>query len=155
VAGEGFRRRPAAVAAAARGRAAGRRNVSKQASAGASPEPKEATRAAGRRRARAGEACTERRRPWRRVARVARGGGTGGLIYVAPRDQILAVLQRLRASAYGGGTADGTPVRGVRARTAALTPGRLRTGCAGGAGPRDGARLGRRGLGRRRRGRRC
>jgi hypothetical protein len=95
------------------------------------------------------------------VARVARGGGTGGLLYASPRDhgdvgvpgEMPAVIRRLGARAYGGGIAD-PPVRGVRARTAALTPRRLGTGCVGGAGPRDGARLGRRGLGQRGRGRR-
>jgi hypothetical protein len=39
--------------------------------------------------------------------------------------EMLAVLRRLGARAYGGDTADGPPVRGVRARTAALTSGRL------------------------------
>jgi hypothetical protein len=64
---------------------------------------------------------------------------TGGLLYVAQRDQgdegvmgeMLAVLRRLGARAYGGGTADGPPVRGVRARTAALASGRLGTGRVG------------------------
>jgi hypothetical protein len=73
-AGEGDRRRPAAVTAAARGKEARRRGVGQQAGFGASPGPNEATRVAGRRGARAGGASTERRQPWRRVARVARGG---------------------------------------------------------------------------------
>jgi hypothetical protein len=50
---------------------------------------------------------------------------------------------------YGGDTADGPPVRGVRARTAALTPGCLGTGRVGARGSRDGACLGQWGLGQR------
>jgi hypothetical protein len=87
---------------------------------------------------------------------VVRGGGTTGLKYAAQRAQgdvgvpgeMPAVLRRLGARAYGGGTADGPPVRDVRTRTAARASGLLGTGRAGGARPRDGARLGRCGLGR-------
>jgi hypothetical protein len=45
--------------------------------------------------------------------------------------EMLAVARRLGARAYGGGIADGPPVRGVRARTAALALGLLGTGCVG------------------------
>jgi hypothetical protein len=60
---------------------------------------------------------------------------------------MLAVLRRVEARAYGGDTADGPAVRGVCARTAARTPGRLGMERAGGAGPRDGAPWAGRGLG--------
>jgi hypothetical protein len=95
--------------------------------------PKGATRAVGRRRARAVGACTGRRRQWRRATRLARGGEARGLLYAAQRVQgdegvmveMLAVLRRLEGRAYGGDTADRPPVRCVRARTAALTSGCL------------------------------
>jgi hypothetical protein len=64
VAGEGFRQQPAAVAAAAWGRAVGRRNAGNQATWGGLRVPKGATRATGRRRA--------------RVETRARGGGGNG-----------------------------------------------------------------------------
>jgi hypothetical protein len=75
LAGGELQRRPAAVPAAAREKVARRRGVGQQAGFGASPIPTRAIRVAGWRRARAGGASTEWRRPWRRGARVARGGG--------------------------------------------------------------------------------
>jgi hypothetical protein len=44
---------------------------------------------------------------------------------------MLAVLRRLEARVYGGGTADGPPVRGVRARTTTRASGLLGTGALG------------------------
>jgi hypothetical protein len=64
------------------------------------------------------------------------------------------VLQRSGGRAYGGDAAVGPAVRGVRARTAALTPGCLGTGRVGARGSRDGACLGHWGLGQCGRGRR-
>jgi hypothetical protein len=66
MADEGVRRRPAAVAAAARERAAGRGNAGQQVSVRASPGPRGPTGAAGWRRARAASSSTERQRLWRR-----------------------------------------------------------------------------------------
>jgi hypothetical protein len=78
VAGDGFRRWPAAVAAAARGNTARKQNVGQQVSWGGLRVPKGATRVVGRRRARAESSSSVRRRQWRGKHTVARGGGASG-----------------------------------------------------------------------------
>jgi hypothetical protein len=78
VAGDGVQRRPAAVAAAARGNTAREQNVGQQASWGGLRVPKGATKAVGRRQARAVGSSTVRRRQWRWEHAVARGGGASG-----------------------------------------------------------------------------
>jgi hypothetical protein len=83
VAGDGSQRWPAAVAVAARGKPARRRDAGQLASVRATLEPRGATRVVDRRRARAVSSSTGRRRQWRRAARggVRRGGK--GLLYAA------------------------------------------------------------------------
>jgi hypothetical protein len=77
VVGDGFRRWPAAVAAA-RGNTARKQNVGQQASWGGLRVPKSATRVVGRRRARAESSSSVRRRQWRGKHAVVRGGGASG-----------------------------------------------------------------------------
>jgi hypothetical protein len=78
VAGDGFRRWPAAVAAAAWGNTATKQNVGQQASWGGLRVPKGATRVVGRRRARAESSSSVRRRQWRGKHAVVRRGGASG-----------------------------------------------------------------------------
>jgi hypothetical protein len=78
VAGDGVQRRPAAMAAAARGNTAREQNAGQQASWGGSRVSKGATKTVGRRRARAVGSSTERRRQWHGEHAVARGGGASG-----------------------------------------------------------------------------
>jgi hypothetical protein len=77
-AGEGFRRRPAAVAAAARGKAVRKHDAGQQVSWGGVLGPKEATGATGRRRARAESSGSVRRRQWRGGAREGAWRGARG-----------------------------------------------------------------------------
>jgi hypothetical protein len=69
VAGDESQRWPAAVAAAARGKPARRRDAGQLASARATLESRGATGVVDRRRARAVSSSTGRRRQWRRAAR--------------------------------------------------------------------------------------
>jgi hypothetical protein len=78
VAGDGSQRRPAAVAAAARGKPARRRDARQLASARATLQSRGATGVVDRRRARAVSSSIGRRRQWRRAARMARGGRARG-----------------------------------------------------------------------------
>jgi hypothetical protein len=92
---------------------------------------------------------------------LARGEARGAFICGLARPRVTRrdggdapVPRRIRARAYDGDTADGPAVRGVRARTTALTSGRLGTGCVGERGlgmvrASGGVGLGRRGRGRR------
>jgi hypothetical protein len=78
VAGDGFQRRPAAVAAAARRNTARGLAAGQLVSARATLEPRGATGVDGRQRARGVGSSTERRRQWRGKHAVVRGGGASG-----------------------------------------------------------------------------
>jgi hypothetical protein len=78
VAGDGVQRRQAAVAAAARRNTARAWDAGQLVSARATLEPRGATGAVARRRARAVGSSTERRWQWRGKHAVARGRGASG-----------------------------------------------------------------------------
>jgi hypothetical protein len=85
VAGDGVQRRPAAVAAAARGKPARRRDAGQLASARATLGSRGSTGVVDRRRARAVSSSTGRRRQWQRAAREGARRGGKGLLYAARR----------------------------------------------------------------------